>query len=195
MVAEPKHERSDGFRVVYLGTQQVIGQLSSDFRRLGVLPVAGIQGQGEAFVLSKALARRLPQAIAGHELSAPATVYFSSDLFQVVNHLPQLEPDLIILDERPVLAGRRGGGKSANRSSSGQEHGEDSSQTDTKMADVQAEVLLAVQPSELHGGSTKPPLFEDFRSALKSFSPRDFHYPMRRVLVILPEAEDNQVRA
>ena len=195
MVEEPQQERADGFRVVYLGTQQVIGQLSSDFRRLGVLPVAGIDGHGEAFVLSRALARRLPHDIAGHELSAPATVYFSSDLFQVVNHLPQLEPDLIILDERPILIRRRSNGKSTARNKASPEHKEDSPQVDARATDVQDEVLHAVQPSELSGGSAKPPLFEDFRSALKSFSPRDFHYPMRRVLVILPEAEDNQVRA
>ncbi|MFZ9521816.1 MAG: patatin-like phospholipase family protein [Silvanigrellaceae bacterium] len=195
MVAEPRHERSDGFRVVYLGTQQVIGQLSSDFRRVGVLPIPGIDGKGEAFVLSKALARRLPQDIAGHELIAPATVYFSSDLFQVVNNLPQLEPDLIILDERAHLARSRNGGKAMGRNKTNQGQNGDLAVPDIHSAEPHGDVLLAVQPSELSGSGSKAPAFEDFRSALKSFSPRNFHYPMRRVLVILPESEDNQVRA
>ena len=60
---------------------------------------------------------------------------------------------------------------------------------------VMGEVLHAVDPNEQHQAANKPLVFEDFQKALKSFAPRNFHYPMRRVLVVLPSAEDNQVRA
>lgn len=197
MVAEPQRERSNGFRVVYIGTREVVGRLAADFRRVGMFPVPGQHGFSETFVLSQAIARRLPSEIADHELIAPASVYFSSDLFQVANSLASLEPDLIILDERPQLRrprsssrlnprGRRPGETSAEVSANGHdsEHEHDSS-----------EVLHAVKDTQDGRNAGKPPVFEDFRHALKSFLPRDFHYPMRRVLVVLPEAEDNQVRA
>lgn len=189
MGAEPHDERSDGFRVVYLGTQDVIRQLAADFRRVGVIPVAGIGGKGEAFVLSKALARRLPSEISGHELSAPATVYFSSDIFQVANNLATLEPDLIILDERPALPKKRSSGRSAQKDADAETSPDEGSMQ--SMGDV----LHAVDPNEQHQAANKPLVFEDFQKALKSFAPRNFHYPMRRVLVVLPIAEDNQVRA
>ncbi len=73
MNTDVSNQRAHGFRVVYLGTTEVIEKLAADFRRLGIEPIPGIQGEGEAYVLSKALARRLPSDISGHELSAPAT--------------------------------------------------------------------------------------------------------------------------
>lgn len=192
MGTEQQAERSDGFRVVYLGTREVISRLAEDFRRVGVNSVSAFDGKAEAFVLTKAIARRLPSEIAGHELSAPATVYFSSDLFLVANRLAQLEPDLIILDERPKLPSRRNSqraeGKSATRARA-------EADANAKRAESQDEVLHAVQTEENAAAKAKPPVFEDFQNALKSFTPRHFHYPMRRILVVLPEAEDNQVRA
>jgi predicted acylesterase/phospholipase RssA len=194
MKTDAESIRADGFRVVYLGTQSVVEQLSSDFKRLGIEPVSGIQGKGEAFVLSKALARRLPAGISGHEMSAPATVYFSSDLFHVAHNVALLEPDLIILDERLRIHGPKSG-KSAplsQRSSGNETTGETLIDGDTPSA---SEVLHSVQSDENGKADSKPPLFEDFRNALKSFSPRDFHYPMRRILVVLPKGEDNQTRS
>ncbi|NBO38987.1 patatin-like phospholipase family protein [bacterium] len=194
--SEIKHERADGFRVVYLGTREVIGKLSGDFRRLGVKPVPGIQGQGEGFVLSKALARRLPSGISLHELSAPATVYFSSDLFQVAHNLAQLEPDLIILDERsalPVSSAAKDIEKS--RSALRRSEIEKTQAEEQETAFASDDVLHSLQTTARLEQDSKPPVFEDLRNALKSFSPRDFHYPMRRILVVLPRNEDNQTRS
>ncbi len=192
MGTEQQAERSDGFRVVYLGTREVISRLAEDFRRVGVNSVSAFDGKAEAFVLTKAIARRLPSEIAGHELSAPATVYFSSDLFLVANRLAQLEPDLIILDERPKLPSRRNSQRAEGKSATRERAEADAN---AKRAESQDEVLHAVQTEENAAASAKPPVFEDFQNALKSFTPRHFHYPMRRILVVLPEAEDNQVRA
>jgi predicted acylesterase/phospholipase RssA len=198
MNSDTSNQRADGFRVVYLGTNEVIEKLSSDFKRFGIMPVPGIQGQGEAFVLSKALARRLPSGIAGHEMSAPATVYFSSDLFQVAHNIAQLEPDLIILDERKNLPKSQEAKKTPTRQKSGTadnsaDAAESTDGSDEKLSN--GDVLHSVHAAEQNGGESKPPSFEDFRSALKSFSPRDFHYPMRRILVVLPKSHDNQARS
>lgn len=198
MNSDTSNQRADGFRVVYLGTNEVIEKLSSDFKRFGIMPVPGIQGQGEAFVLSKALARRLPSGIAGHEMSAPATVYFSSDLFQVAHNIAQLEPDLIILDERKNLPKSQEAKKTPTRQKSGTadnpaDAAESIDGSDEKLSN--GDVLHSVHAAEQNGGESKPPSFEDFRSALKSFSPRDFHYPMRRILVVLPKSHDNQARS
>ena len=198
MNSDTSNHRADGFRVVYLGTNEVIEKLSSDFKRFGIMPVPGIQGQGEAFVLSKALARRLPSGIAGHEMSAPATVYFSSDLFQVAHNIAQLEPDLIILDERKNLPKSQEAKKTPTRQKSGTadnsaDAAESTDGSDEKLSN--GDVLHSVHAAEQNGGESKPPSFEDFRSALKSFSPRDFHYPMRRILVVLPKSHDNQARS
>jgi predicted acylesterase/phospholipase RssA len=189
MSAEHQSERSDGFRVVYLGTPDVISRLQGDFRRLGVTSSPALDGQAEAFVLTKAIARRLPSKIAGHEISAPATVYFCSDMFLISSRLAQLEPDLIILDERLKLTSQRQSHRSENHA---EQAGNAESGNGKK--DRQQEVLHAVQPEEWSAAS-KPLLFEDFQQALKSFTPRHFHYPMRRVLVVLPESADNQARA
>lgn len=192
MSTEQQSERSDGFRVVYLGKREVISRLAEDFRRLGVNSVSAFDGKAEAFVLTKAIARRLPSEIAGHELSAPATVYFCSDLFLVANRLAQLEPDLIILDERPKLSSRRNSQRAEGKSAPSMRVETDA---ESKRAESKDEVLHAVQTEENAAAAAKPPVFEDFQNALKSFTPRHFHYPMRRVLVVLPEADDNQVRA
>ena len=198
MNSDTSNQRADGFRVVYLGTNEVIEKLSSDFKRFGIMPVPGIQGQGEAFVLSKALARRLPSGIAGHEMSAPATVYFSSDLFQVAHNIAQLEPDLIILDERKNLPKSQEAKKTPTRQKSGTADNSADAAESTYGSDEElsnGDVLHSVQTAEQNRGESKPPSFEDFRSALKSFSPRDFHYPMRRILVVLPKSHDNQARS
>lgn len=199
MNSDTSNQRADGFRVVYLGTDEIIEQLSSDFKRFGIMPVPGIQGKGEAFVLSKALARRLPSEIAGHEMSAPATVYFSSDLFQVAHNIALLEPDLIILDERKNLPKSEetkkapARQKSATADKSSEAAADEINVSNQKISNE--DVLHSVQATGQNGGESKPPLFEDFRSALKSFSPRDFHYSMRRILVVLPKSHDNQARS
>ncbi|MEN9810584.1 MAG: hypothetical protein RLZZ488_2151 [Pseudomonadota bacterium] len=191
MAADTNRERSEGFRVVYLGTREVTRRLAADFRRVGVRPVAGLQGFGEAYVLSEALARRLPSEISDHELSSPATVYFSSDIFQVANNLVHIEPDLIILDERISLPEQGLAGKLA----SARRRKDDvvvAGDTDSARRD---DVLHAISSEDENQAGLKPLLFEDFRNALKSFTPRNYHYPMRRVLVVLPAASDNQARA
>ncbi|MEN9528291.1 MAG: hypothetical protein RI932_164 [Pseudomonadota bacterium] len=197
MTAEQNDQRARGFRVVYLGTHDVLAQLSADFRRVGIEPESGIQGQGEAFVLSKALARRLPSFISDHEMQAPATIYFSTDLFQVAHNIAQLEPDLIILDERmcPPRVHPPQRPASKKRHSAALEvgvPGESQGSSDVSQAN---DVLHSLQANEQQSSISKPPLFEDFRSALKSFAPRDYHYPMRRILVVLPTNEDNQTRS
>lgn len=188
MKSETTNERAHGFRVVYLGTPDVIQQLSSDFRRVGLNPVPGIQGEGEAYVLSKALVRRLPAEISGHEMSTPATIYFSSDLFKVAHNIAQLEPDLVILDERKSLPKVQGQRRAAKEKASS-----DQEVIATQVSEEQ--VLLTVREVDASAGEMKALTFEDFRSALKSFVPRDFHYPMRRILVVLPKGEDNQTRS
>jgi predicted acylesterase/phospholipase RssA len=197
MKAEQNDQRARGFRVVYLGTQEVLAQLSADFRRVGIEPEPGIQGEGEAFVLSKALARRLPSFISGHEMQAPATIYFSTDLFQVAHNIAQLEPDLIILDERvhpPRVPQALRTSSKKKTPGPAESLSAESSEFVSESADAK-DVLHSVQGHEKQNANTKPPLFEDFRSALKSFSPRDYHYPMRRILVVLPTSEDNQTRS
>lgn len=191
MAADTNRERSDGFRVVYLGTREVTRRLEADFRRVGVKPVAGLQGVGDAYVLSEALARRLPSEISDHELSAPATVYFSSDIFQVANNLVHIEPDLIILDERISLTGQR----SAGSRPTPRRRKEDALAAEDADSSRREDVLHAISAEEANQAGLKPLLFEDFRNALKSFTPRNYHYPMRRVLVVLPAATDNQARA
>jgi predicted acylesterase/phospholipase RssA len=190
MTIEQQSERSDGFRVVYLGSREVISRLEADFRTVGVNSSPALDGQAEAFVLTKAIARRLPSKISGHELSAPATVYFCSDMFLIASKLAQLEPDLIILDERPELILTR---KSSRTGTSSQDPEWADQPSDTLRED-EKDVLHAVQSSG-QNGAPKSLLFEDFQQAIKSFTPRHFHYPMRRVLVVLPEATDNQTRA
>ncbi|MBM3382836.1 MAG: patatin-like phospholipase family protein [Betaproteobacteria bacterium] len=198
MTAEQNDQRARGFRVVYLGTQAVLAQLSADFRRVGIQPEPGLQGQGEAFVLSKALARRLPSFIAGHEMQAPATIFFCSDIFQVAHNIAHLEPDLIILDERvqlPKIPGVHQKTSKRRASDAAQKLAGESSLDNGDQSSSSAEVLHSVQQNEPNNGSNKPPLFEDFRSALTSFSPRGYHYPTRRILVVLPSSEDNQTRS
>lgn len=198
MVTDSQSERSDGFRVVYLGTRDVIKKLCADFRRVGAIPVAGCLGQsdGEAFVLSKALARRLPSEISEHEMNTPATVDFCSDLFEVANSLARLEPDLIILDERLDIPQNRFSKRPELKNSGSEEnHSSSDASFDSPQGESREEVLHAVDATTRNGSSAKPLVFEEFRHALKSFTPRNFHYPMRRVLVVLPRAENNQIRS
>lgn len=187
MAMDESHKtQPDGFRVVYLSTPKIIARLSDDFRRVGIEARPGLQGTGEAFVLSQALARRLPKRISGHELSSPAIVYFSSDVFQVAHTLAQIEPDLIILDERVALPKSRPPRRKQTDVAvvQGTESSELTPPTESFLSSVAAQEE-----------SSEAVTFESFQKALKSFVPRDYHYPMRRLLVVLPEREDNQARS
>jgi len=185
-VDEAQDKHADGFRVVYLSTPKVISRLSEDFKRVGIEARPGLQGTGEAFVLSKALARRLPKSISGHELSSPATVYFSSDVFQVAHTLASVEPDLVILDERTSLP--------KTRSSRKKQEDQKSTQTPDEALQDGA-YLSSLSSSGSKGADNAGITFESLQKALKNFLPRDFHYPMRRLLVVLPEQSDNQARS
>lgn len=185
-VEESEHKHADGFRVVYLSAPKVISRLSDDFRRVGIEARPGLQGTGEAFVLSKALARRLPKNISGHELSSPAIVYFSTDVFQVAHTLAEIEPDLIILDERISLPKKRSVRKKTES---------DQSLQTPEATGHEGAYLSSLSPSSGQDSEKAAITFESFQKALKSFVPRDYHYPMRRLLVVLPQQEDNQARS
>ncbi|MEY2987690.1 MAG: hypothetical protein RJB13_1211 [Pseudomonadota bacterium] len=185
-VEESQDKHADGFRVVYLSTPKVVARLSDDFRRVGIEARPGLQGTGEAFVLSKALARRLPKNISGHELSSPAIVYFSSDVFQVAHTLASIEPDLIILDERISLPKSRAARKKPDTEQAGQ------SPDDAPQDGAYLSSLSSTSAKDFNNAAIT---FESFQKALKNFVPRDFHYPMRRLLVVLPQQADNQARA
>lgn len=185
-VDEAQDKHADGFRVFYLSTPKVISRLSEDFKRVGIEARPGLQGTGEAFVLSKALARRLPKSISGHELSSPATVYFSSDVFQVAHTLASVEPDLVILDERTSLP--------KTRSSRKKQEDQKSTQTPDEALQDGA-YLSSLSSSGSKDADNAGITFESLQKALKNFLPRDFHYPMRRLLVVLPEQSDNQARS
>lgn len=154
-----------------------------------------------------------------------AQVWFLSNAFDAANVLPRLDADLVIVDERLSVAsphsdakGRQGRRREATplkshgvptvRPEGFSEFPGDAPEADAPEAYGRSEavaeqdtspVLLNLDPEAPKGAGQPDParsiVFEEVWQALQKFTPRDFHFPARRILVILPEGEDTSQRA
>jgi predicted acylesterase/phospholipase RssA len=161
------------FRVMYIGEPNLIESLKVDFIKAGARNISPLKPN--SFSVSSYLIRRL--ALAANSFPG-ATVNFYTDVHELARELPVFDADLIILDERNLQDEFDENPKTENIIT------EEEKIEELQHADVlhtshvfsdQKEQQIAVN-------------FENLRSAIEKFTPRDFIYTMRRVVVVLPKS-------
>lgn len=186
MKTESKSEHSyNEVRVIYIAAKRVVASLRDDFIKAGadVNPEAPHQ-----IHIGERLASRLSRQKQFQFFEEQrATVYFFSDAIAAVRELPRIEADFVIVDERKRTPSR----------------GVRKPPPVIESRDV---VLEGAPPDEVKPSEdgirhervdTTPDIieFEEFQHALVSFTPKNFHYPSRRILVVIAESPKELNRA
>ncbi|MCA2959031.1 MAG: patatin-like phospholipase family protein, partial [Silvanigrellales bacterium] len=141
-------------------------------------------------------------------------VWFLSNAFDVANVLPRLDADLVIVDERLFVpsstptSGKRREPKLTHVASPAVPRerpegfsdapGDDpemSSQEERRSSDVLMNIAQGAQNGTGQAEAPRAIVFEDVWHALQKFTPRDFHFPARRILVILPKGDETAQRS
>ena len=190
------NRRPDEFRVIYVGVPTVVHCLREDFLRAGAKSLN--PDDPNALTVGPALAKRIGQLRAGEKQGyVGATVFFRSDVIAVAQILPGLDPDLVIVDERLSTPQSRKRQEAAAAVSA-----EPGAYTEgiLERVDPRDEVAQRSQlgqslpPDPADETEILPVTFEKLRHAFNKFTPREFHYPSRRILVVLSQAEHTQDR-
>lgn len=161
------------FRVMYIANSALLEVLKVDFLKAGAR--ISSPEKPNSFSVSSYLLRRL--ALAANSFPG-ATVNFYDDVHDVATELPIFDADLIILDERDVE----------------QDENEftfvptnETSQPPTE-ENQDSDVLHFAPVSGEKKVQKSPISFESLRSAIEKFTPIDFLYTTRRIVVILPNS-------
>ena len=164
------NRRPDEFRVVYVGVANVVRALREDFLRAGARCLN--PDDPDALTVGPALAKRIGQKRRGVEAgNVGATVFFRSDVVAVAQILPVLDPDLVIVDERLSTP-----------------------QIRKNAVEVETKPTSEKKAPDTTTSEVRTVTFEKLRNALNKFTPREFHYPSRRILVVLSQAGEAQTR-
>ncbi len=188
-------QKNEEFRVVYLGNAEVVSILKEDFKRAGAQLVNGFP---ERFTVGEGLARRISLGGAkSASLKAKgisgAVVYFFEDVFSVARELPLIDADLLIVDERTEPPSKKQGPAKRIRKERSVADAAHEISDEEKEKKAEEEVLRHfpdapdAEKVQIH--------FENLQKALLKFTPREFHYPSRRILVVLPETARQTTRA
>ncbi|BBH52758.1 patatin-like phospholipase family protein [Fluviispira sanaruensis] len=160
------------YRVMYVGVERLIESLKHDFLNAGARNLD--QQKSNSFSVSSYVLRRL--ALAANAFPG-ATINFYTDVYQLAHELPVFDADLIILDERLVQDEIE-----PNQNELFEiEEEEKSNQDDMK-------VLHSSKTTFEQKDQKISVTFENLKSAIEKFTPRGFHYTMRRVVVVLPNS-------
>ncbi|APJ03430.1 patatin-like phospholipase family protein [Silvanigrella aquatica] len=161
------------YRVMYIGEESLIASLKVDFIKAGAKNTSPLKPN--SFSVSSYLIRRL--AVAANSFPG-ATVNFYTDVYELARELPVFDADLIILDERE-LNNDFHFKDLVDRFVPKEEKEEDNQDT---------EVLHSSQSAKEQKEQKIPVSFESLKSAIEKFTPRDFIYTMRRIVVVLPRS-------
>ena len=149
-------------RIMYAGTKNLIHQLKQDFLKFGVRiheeeNLFSLTVQGSLFKQFAPALRSFPNI----------TINFYSDVYELAKILPSFDADLIILDERVG--------------------GELQLEEQKQDSELDSENVLHFSSQSVEHNLNQEILFENLKSAIEKFTPRDFNYTMRRVVVVLPK--------
>lgn len=151
-------------RIIYASSKTLIHQLKQDFIKFGVPPTAeGLASENVPLVISGNLFK---QYVPTSKLFPSMSIYFYSDVYELAKALPNVDADLIILDEREGIENN-----------------------DEQQNEINSENVLLVVPKNSEEKEIEIMKFENLKSAIEKFTPRHFHYSMRRILVVLPHDE------
>jgi predicted acylesterase/phospholipase RssA len=198
--------RQGNVRVVYLGHADVVGALTAELACAGARPEE--TPSGACLTIPTALVRRLLPAETRDSTVARwpgAQVFFHTRAFEVAALLPRLDADLVIVDERVDLPPRppRGNERRARLSARGETNDAPAASAppieEAPQGNTPPDVLVtAARTLAREGGGgqgpTPPVTFEELHSTLAKFTPRGFHFPTRRIVVVLPEGGDTAQR-
>lgn len=172
-MATDKYSGYKEFRVMYIGNSSLIESLKMEFVKAGARNISPLKPN--SFSVSSYLFRRL--ALAANSFPG-ATVNFYTDVYELARELPVFDADLIILDERTMAKDSFADLPFAD------EHNELEKNEGKQQTDVLHNSPSAFESSEQQAVVN----FENLRSAIEKFTPRDFLYSMRRVVVVLPKS-------
>lgn len=148
--------RNHKIHIIYVGTTYSPLALAKEY----ALAISLERGRGDkkSLVFKQSFLEESHPKLKG---CSDVMVSFYTDVYDAVKALQDLGADLMIVDERRGQEGQLAHDEALNGK----------------------EVLHVVSPQ----GSGEPPIsLERVKSTIDSFAYRDFHFPMRRVLVVLP---------
>ena len=149
-------------RIIYAGAEALIHQLKQDFLNFGV-PIHA-QENSSTITIHKNLLKQFAPTL---QSFPNIIINFYSDVYELAKNLPNFDADLIILDERI--------GEEAKTKST------------TLNQPLNSKEVLHSYVQITEKKLNQEILFEYLKSAIEKFTPRDFNYTMRRIIVVLPK--------
>ena len=156
-------------RIMYAGTKNYIHQVLQDFIKFGVkIPEKerpfSIVVQGNLLKQFAPTLRSFPNI----------KINFYSDVYELAKILPSFDADIIIIDERIEI----------DSFSKVEDANEGNTLDDS---DLNPDKVLHFSHTKHDTHAPQEIKFENLKSAIEKFTPRNFIYTMRRVMVVLPQ--------
>ncbi|MES2613908.1 MAG: patatin-like phospholipase family protein [Bdellovibrionota bacterium] len=163
-------------RIMYAGSRRYIHQLRQDFLKFG----APLRGEDELapFTIHASLFKRLAPSL--HSFPS-ITIHLYQDVYELAKELSIFDADLIILDERNDTAEY-----DPMTQAVGFYDDQDSEFDPLK--------VLHSTPQFVENKDGEELLFENLKSAIEKFTPREFNYTMRRVIVVVSKEDKKNDR-
>jgi len=148
-------------RVIYLATPDSVSLIKNELLKLNGTELLS-KDPIKISITAEAARQAKFKSISQDEIKSGTIIHFFSDPLKVAAELPNLEVDLFIIDERLRFL---------------------NSEINQEVASQKLEVLHTAPKDSIQ---SIPITFESVERSIKKFTPRNYHYPARRILVVIP---------